>query len=177
MNMIIISRRNIFDMICIKSRQCVPGVLVMGSKRSFSWMSASLIGHLGQALSDYHHGSVDISRAALLFGIGTEAFHHGVRGGSGTIFGRPCGGLTPVGPSGHTISLHPSSREDIIPPPGGFEFSPIALILYAFMRDLPGPAELGAVNPYAVHDHGQSPPSATMAFFMPRCLAIFIARP
>src|SRR5450631_132990 len=37
------------------------------------------------------------------------------------------------------------------------EFSPIALCYLrpSCCRDLPGPAELGAVNPYAVHDHGE----------------------
>jgi hypothetical protein len=38
---------------------------------------------------------------------------------------------------------------------------------------LAGPPELGAVNPDAVHDHGRA--SATIAFLIPRCLAIFMA--
>src|ERR1035437_4377463 len=37
------------------------------------------------------------------------------------------------------------------------EFSPIAfdLVRLSCHCGLPGPAELGAINPYAVHDHGQ----------------------
>src|ERR1017187_8112619 len=37
------------------------------------------------------------------------------------------------------------------------EFSPIVIKLARFSCccDVPGPAELGAVNPYTVHDHGQ----------------------
>ncbi len=41
----------------------------------------------------------------------------------------------------------------------------------------PGPAELGAVHPYAVHDHGPSAsPAVTTACFSPRRLAISMAR-
>src|SRR5450432_3052385 len=38
-----------------------------------------------------------------------------------------------------------------------FEFPPIAFdpARLSCRCDFPGPAELGAVNPYAVHDHGQ----------------------
>src|ERR1039458_5361948 len=37
------------------------------------------------------------------------------------------------------------------------EFSPIVFCYLrpSCRRDLPGPAELSAINPYAVHDHGQ----------------------
>ena len=58
------------------------------------------------------------------------------------------------------------------------ECSPIAfdLVRLSCRCNVPGPAELGAVNPYAVHDHGQLRASATIAFFIPRCLAIFMAQ-
>jgi hypothetical protein len=39
-----------------------------------------------------------------------------------------------------------------------------------------GPSELSTVNPYAVHDNGQPARSATIAFFIPRRLAICIAQ-
>ena len=39
-----------------------------------------------------------------------------------------------------------------------------------------GSTELSAVYPYAVHDHGQPTGQATIAFFIPRCLAIFMAQ-
>ena len=60
-----------------------------------------------------HHGSVDIAHGlALLFGIGTKALPAwGSRTKWNNLLGGLTGGLTPVGPSGHTISLHPSSRE------------------------------------------------------------------
>src|SRR5450830_1432019 len=37
-------------------------------------------------------------------------------------------------------------------------FSPIAFdpARFSYSCDVPGPAELSAINPYAVHDHGQS---------------------
>ena len=38
------------------------------------------------------------------------------------------------------------------------------------------PAELGAVNPDAVHNHGQATGQATIALFIPRRLAICIAQ-
>ena len=54
-----------------------------------------------------------------------------------------------VGPSGHTISLHPSSREDIIPPAGGSSSFLLSLMTSCGVLatvssgyDLPGPAEL-----------------------------------
>src|SRR5674476_465294 len=73
-------------------------------------------------------------------------------------FGRPCR-LT-NGRSKRTCELTSS----IVPRGTSFhglvelEFSPI---VFVYLRpscrcDLPGPAELSAINPYAVHDHGQS---------------------
>jgi hypothetical protein len=43
-------------------------------------------------------------------------------------------------------------------------------------RDFPGPVELGAVNPDAVHDHGQPARQRNDRLFIQRCLAIFIAQ-
>ena len=39
-----------------------------------------------------------------------------------------------------------------------------------------GPSELSAINPDAMHNHANRRASATIAFFIPRCLAIFIAQ-
>ena len=39
-----------------------------------------------------------------------------------------------------------------------------------------GPAELGAVNPYTVHDHGQPPGQGHDRLFIPQRLAICIAQ-
>jgi hypothetical protein len=65
-------------------------------------------------------------------------------------------GLT-IGPSGQANSPHPSSREGHLSMAwwnSSFSYCiwrPTPLIPLW----LPGPAELGAINPYAVHDHGQ----------------------
>src|SRR5262249_30869508 len=67
--------------------------------------------------------------------------------------------LQTVGPSGHANSPHPPSREGHLSTAGwisGFLLS--GLILNGFRCRggcLPGPPELGAINPYAVHDDGQ----------------------
>src|SRR6516225_4815884 len=70
-------------------------------------------------------------------------------------FGRPVRQM--AGPSDQTNSPHPSSREGHIPPLGGARGSPIVIdpVRPSCRYDLSGPTELGAVNPDAVHDHGQ----------------------
>ena len=58
------------------------------------------------------------------------------------------------------------------------EFPPIAFDPpgLSYRCYFPGPAELGAVNPDAVHITAKRRASATTAFFIPRCLAICIAQ-
>ena len=61
------------------------------------------------------------------------------------------------------------------------EFPPIAFdpVRVSCRCGFPGPAELGAVNPDAMHDHSQPAcqgARATIAFFIPRRLAICIAQ-
>src|SRR6202162_4476300 len=75
-------------------------------------MSASLIGRLGSsAFQTNHYHGVDVARGfVLLFGIGTKAlpvWNSNTRNNlwSGLAV------LQTVGPSGHTNSPHPSSRE------------------------------------------------------------------
>ena len=66
--------------------------------------------------------------------------------------------LQTVGPSGHTNSPHPSSREGHHSTARrSSSFPPIAFDPARPLRrcNLPGPPELGAVNPDAVHDHRQ----------------------
>ena len=106
-----------------------------------------------------HQFSVDAARGlVLLFGIGTKALPSW---DSKTRWNNLWGGLTvrrTVGPSGHTLtssvvprgtSLHRSVELEF--PPIAFDPAPLSC-----RCDFPGPAELGAVNPDAVHDHGQS---------------------
>src|SRR5271168_723791 len=108
-----------------------------------------------------HHGSVDVSHGlALLFGIGTRALPSW---DPRTRRNNLTGGLTvrvTVGPSDRTNSPHPSSREGHLSTAGvELWFSPIGIDPERFSDCcrglLTGPPELGAVNPDAVHDHGQ----------------------
>ena len=88
--------------------------LVAKTSRSVVRMSASLIGRLeSSAFRLILHGSVDIAHGlALLFGIGTKALPAwGSRTKWNNLWGGLAGRQTLAGPSGHTISLHPSSRE------------------------------------------------------------------
>ena len=122
-------------------------------------MSASLIGRFGSSafrLSTAQCRCRSRARASLrnrhqgpsIMGFENEAEQS---------IGRPCRRLT-AGPSGHTISPHPSSRE-------GHHSTARWSSRFSYRFDLvwlsccygffPAPAELGAVNPDAVHDHGQ----------------------
>jgi hypothetical protein len=77
-------------------------------------------------------------------------FHHGIRRQGGTIFQAA---LPSAGPSRHANSPHPSSRE------GHYStawWSSGLLVSCSCACSFPGPSELGAVNPDAVHDHGQA---------------------
>src|SRR6516165_10854583 len=86
-------------------------------------------------------------------------FHHG---DSKTRWNNLLGGLAVsmmAGPSGQTISPHPSSREghhSTVRWISGFSpiwFDPAQISSYC---DFPSPPERGVVNPDAVHDHGQA---------------------
>src|SRR5215470_8217283 len=84
-------------------------------------------------------------------------FHHG---DSKTRWNNLSGGLAvnmTAGPSGQTISPHPSSREGHHSTAGGARSPPIAFdpARLSSHWKLPGPPELRAVNPHAMHDHGQ----------------------
>ena len=108
-----------------------------------------------------HPCGVDVARGlVLLFGIGTKALPSW---DSKTRRNNLLGGLASnvtAGPSGHTNSPHPSSREGH-PSTARWssKFSPIGFDPERFSCCcrglLPGPTELGAINPYPVHDDGQ----------------------
>ena len=108
-----------------------------------------------------HHYSVDVAHGlVLLYGIGTKALPSW---DSKTGWNNLSGGLVvsvTTGPSGHANSPHPSSRKGHHSTARwGSIFLTIGFDPARFScccRGLfPGPAELGAVNPYAVHDHSQ----------------------
>ena len=115
--------------------------------------------HFQTIFQTVHHCSVNVAHGlALLFGIGTKAVPSW---GSKTRRNNLSVGLAverTAGPSGHTISPHPSSREghrstvrwELKCPPIAFDLARLSC-----RCDFPGPAELGAVNPYAVHNHGE----------------------
>src|SRR5246127_2720895 len=144
-------------------------------------MSASLIGHSGSsAFQTIHHYSVDVARGlSLLFGLGTKALPSW---DSKTRWNNLLGDLAvnvTAGSSGCTNSPHPSSREG--------HHSTARWSSSVLLSDL---------IPYGSHAaatslvHRNSVPStqmrcmitanrrarATIAFFIPRCLAIFIAQ-
>ena len=86
-------------------------------------------------------------------------FHHG---DSKTRWNNLSGGLAvsmTAGPSGQTISPHSSSREGHHSTVRWIsDFSPIWFDPAQFSSycDFPSPPERGAVNPHAMHDHGQA---------------------
>src|SRR4030088_1270205 len=127
-----------------------------------------------------HHHSVDVARGlVLLFGIGTKALPSW---DSKTRRNNLCGGLAvlqTVGPSGHTNSPHPSSRKGHH---STTRWSSSFLLSRLTLR--------GSHAAVTSRVHWNSVPStqmrcmitanrranATIAFFIPRCLAIFIAQ-
>src|SRR6478672_7682912 len=130
-----------------------------------------------------HHHSVDVARGlVLLFGIGTKALPSG---DSRTGWNNLSGGLTvnrTTGPSGHTNSPHPSSREGHLPTARwNSSFLLSGLILNGFHA---------AAAAACSRVHRNSVPStqmrcmitanrrakATIAFFIPRRLAICMAQ-
>src|SRR5437762_3048435 len=137
-----------------------------GPKRTFGErgsMSASLIGRLGSSTFRPSAAAVSMSLTGSCFSSESAPgpFHHGIRRRGGTIFWAALP-IASAGPSGHANSPHPSSREGHhYHSTAGWilELPPIAFdpagTLSCRRSCLPGPAELGAVNPDAVHDHGQ----------------------
>ena len=122
-------------------------------------MSASLIGRLGSSAFRLSAAAVSMSLTGSCFSSESapRPFHHGIRGRSGAIFAaalpsderwskRTCDLTSSIVPRG--TSFHRSVE---------LEFPPIAFdpARLSCRCGFPGPAELGAVNPDAVHDHGQ----------------------
>ena len=127
-----------------------------------------------------HHTRVDVAHGlALLFGIGTQALPAWV---SRTTWNNLLGGLAgklTAGPSGHTISPHPSSREGHHPTAWwSSSFLLSQLILYGFHAAATSRVQRNSVP--STHMRcmitANRRASATIAFFIPRCLAIFIAQ-
>jgi hypothetical protein len=108
----------------------------------------------GQAPSDFPPHSVDVAHGlALLFGIGTKPFQHGIRRRGGSISnGRPCREMIGRSKRTHDLTSSIVPRGTSFHRSVEFECSPIASAhLSCCCCAIPGPAELGAVNPDAVH--------------------------
>jgi len=123
--------------------------------------SASLIGRLRSSTFRLSTAAVSMSLTGSRFS--TESapgpFHHGIRGQGGTIFAAALPSVErPDQADSRTHLIHRPAR-DILPPLGGSRvfsigFDPVWFSCCCHGL-LPGPPELGAVNPDAVHDHGQ----------------------
>ncbi len=127
-----------------------------------------------------HHDSVDVARGlVLLFGIGTKALPSW---DSKTRWNNLWVGLAvsvTVGPSGHTNSPHPSSREGH---PSTARWN-LSFLLSHLILHGPHAAATSRVQRNSVPSThmrcmitANRRASATIAFFIPRCLAIFIAQ-
>ena len=136
-----------------------------GTKRkcqNASTMSASLIGRSGSSAFRLSTTTVSMSLTGSCFS--TESaprpFHHGIRRRGGTI----CWATLPsekrqVQTDIRSHLIHRPAR-DIIPPLSGIRVSSYWIrcctVSCCCCGLFSGPAELGAVNPYPVHDHSQS---------------------
>src|ERR1700756_1172631 len=118
-------------------------------------MSASLIGRSRSSAFRLSAGTVSMSLAGSRFSSESapRPLHHGFRGSGGTIFRATLPLMRrQIQADIRTHLIHRPAR-DIIPPWGGARFPPIAFgpAQVSNRCDFPGPPELGAVNPYAVH--------------------------
>src|SRR5215470_8737790 len=125
-------------------------------------MSASLIGRLrSSSFQTIRHCNVDVAHGlALLFGIGTRALPswdsrtrwsnlcRGLVVSLNGRFKRTCELISSIVPRG--TSFH--CCVDLGSSPIGFDPERFSCCCRG---RLPGPPELGAINPYSVHDHGQ----------------------
>src|SRR5437868_13775428 len=132
-------------------------------------MSASLIGRLGSSAFRLSTTAVSMSLTGSCFSPDSapRPFHHGMRRRGGTIF---TAALLLAGPSRHTNSPHPSSREGHHSTAWwSSKFPPIAFVPErpSCCRCFSSPSELSAVNPDAVHDHGQASSECNDCLFHP----------
>src|SRR6478752_1299922 len=120
-------------------------------------MSASLIGHSRSSAFRLSAAAVSMSLTGSCFSSESapRPFHHGVRERGGTIFESALSSSDGRS-SGHCdltsfiVSRGTSCHRGV-----ELAFSPIGFDLaLSCCCLLPGPAELGAINPDAVHDHG-----------------------
>ena len=167
--------------------------VAIGTKRTIQphpRLSASLIGRSGSStfkpstttFQTIHHCSIDVARGlVLLFGIGARALPlWDSRTGRNDLLG----GLTVrlmAGPSGQTNSPHPSSREGHLSTAWwNSSFLLSHVILYGFYTAAEACSRVQRNSVPSTHMRcmitASRRASATIAFFMPRRLAICIAQ-
>ena len=156
----------------------------LGQKRpinSVRPMSASLIGHFeSSAFQTIQRCSVDVARGlVLLYGLGATALPSW---DPRTRWNNLLGGLSvnrTAGPSRHANSPHPSSREGHYSTAwwsSSFLLSPLILSgPHAAAASLVHLNSVPSIQMRCIITANRRA-SATIAFFIPRCLAIFIAQ-
>src|SRR6478672_4431316 len=109
-----------------------------------------------------------------------KPFHHGIRERGRTIFQAALSSVRTAGSSGHANLPHPSSREDIFPLLGG---SRVFLLSGLIMNGFHAAATVGSWvdrnSVPSIHMRcrmASRRASATIAFFIPRRLAICMAQ-
>src|SRR5215831_13240917 len=126
-----------------------------------------------------HHFSVDVAHGlALLFGLGTRALPSWDSKTRWNNLWRDLAVEVTAGSSGHTNLPHPSSRDGHHSTVGWIlGFLLFDLILYSCHAAATSPVHRKSVPSTQMRCMitASRRASATMAFFMPRCLAIFIA--
>jgi hypothetical protein len=163
-----------------------PGYGTFETSTDVRYTAASLIGRLGQALSGYphfqaiQHSSVDVAHGlALLFGLGTKALPSwGFEDEVEQSIGRPCRQCD-------GRSKRPNELTSSIVPRGTsfhrwveLDFLLSHLILHSSQATATSLVHRNSVP--STHMRcmitAKRRASATIAFFIPRCLAIFIAQ-
>ena len=127
--------------------------------RPFWAMSASLIGRLGSSTFRLSTIAMSMSLAGSCFSPESAPgpFHHGIRRQGGTIFWTALPSIERQDQADMRTHLIHRPARDIFPLLGGSRISSYRMLMCASCCcGFPGPAELGAINPDAMHDHGQS---------------------
>ena len=145
-------------------------------------MSASLIGRLGSSAFRLSTTAVSMSLTGSCFSSESapRPFHHGIRGRGGTIFWAALPSDVTAGPSGHANSPHPSSREGHH---STARWSSSFLLSDLILHGFHAAAACSRVQRNSVPSTqmrcmitANRRASATIAFFIPRRLAICIAQ-
>ena len=122
-----------------------------------SVMSASLIGRLGSSAFRLSIATVSTSLTGSCFSSESapRPFHYGIRRRGGTIFTAALpSDRRQIQADTRTHLIHRPAR-DIVPPRGGAPPIGCDPVRLSCCCEVSGPAELGPINPYAVHDNGQ----------------------